>query len=104
MGRLGSVCYPSRSTRFDTKIDDRHTSRTDELTANIKITLEPLSIPVMCRFTVDRPVYPNQAYFFGSQEAAVGSPLAKRLFVIPGVAGVLISYQLLTVTKRTPEP
>ncbi len=74
------------------------------MTAEIKITAEPQSIPVMCRFTVDRPVYPNQAYFFGSPEAAEGSPLAERLFAIPGVVGVLISHQRLTVTKRTPEP
>lgn len=74
------------------------------MTADIKITAEPLSVPAMCRFTVDRPVYPDQAYFFGSREAAEGSPLAERLFAIPGVAGVLISHQRLTVTKRTPEP
>ena len=73
------------------------------MTAEIKITAEPLSVPAMCRFTVDRPVYPDQAYFFGSREAAEGSPLAERLFAIPGVAGVLISHQRLTVTKRTPE-
>ena len=36
-------------------------------------------------------------------EAAEGSPLAERLFAIPGVAGVLISHQKLTVTKRTSE-
>ena len=73
------------------------------MTAEIKITAEPLSVPAMCKFTVDRPVYPDQAYFFGSREAAEGSPLAERLFAIPGVAGVLISHQKLTVTKRTSE-
>lgn len=74
------------------------------MTSDIKITAEPLSVPAMCRFIVDRPVHPNQAYFFGSQEAAEGSPLAERLFAIPGFAGVLISHESLTVTKRTPEP
>ena len=73
------------------------------MTTEIKITAEPLSVPAMCKFTVDRPVYPDQAYFFGSREAAEGSPLAERLFAIPGVAGVLISHQKLTVTKRTSE-
>lgn len=73
------------------------------MTAEIKITAEPLSVPAMCKFSVDRPVYPDQAYFFGSREAAEGSPLAERLFAIPGVAGVLISHQKLTVTKRTSE-
>jgi Fe-S cluster biogenesis protein NfuA len=74
------------------------------MSADVKITAEPLSVPAMCRFTVDRPVYPDRAYFFGSREAAEGSPLAERLFAIPGVVGLLISHQRLTVTKRTPEP
>src|SRR5690349_13542069 len=70
----------------------------------IKIMAEPLAVPAMCRFTVDRPVYPDQAYFFGSREAAEGSPLAERLFAIDGVAGLLISHQRITVTKRAQEP
>lgn len=71
---------------------------------DIKIQAEPQSIPAMCRFTIDRPVYPDQAYFFGSHEAAEGSPLAERLFAIDGVAAVLISHNRIMVTKRTPEP
>ena len=61
------------------------------MSADVKITAEPLSVPAMCRFTVDRPVYPDRAYFFGSRESAEGSPLAERLFAIPGVVGLLIS-------------
>ena len=70
----------------------------------IKITAEPLTVPAMCLFTVDRPIYADQAYFFGSRESAEGSLLAERLFAIEGVVAVLISHQRLTVTKRTPEP
>lgn len=70
----------------------------------VKIMAEPQSVPAICRFTLDRPVYPDQAYFFGSREAAEGSPLAERLFAIDGVAALLISHQRITVTKRTPEP
>lgn len=69
----------------------------------IKITAEPLTIPAMCLFTVDQPVYADQAYFFGSRESAEGSLLAERLFAIEGVVAVLVSHQRLTVTKRTPE-
>lgn len=69
----------------------------------IKITAEPMAVPALCRFTVDRPVYSNQSYFFGSHEAAEGSPLAERLFAISGVSGVLISHNQLTVTKRSQE-
>jgi len=70
----------------------------------IKISAEPLAVPAMCLFTVDRPVYPDQAYFLGSREAAEGSPLAERLFALDGVAALLISHQRITVTKRTHEP
>jgi len=74
------------------------------MSVEIKITAEPLTIPAMCKFTVDRPIYPDQAYFFGSREAAEGSALAEALFAIDGVVAALISHQTLTVTKRTPEP
>lgn len=74
------------------------------MSVEIKITAEPLSVPAMCKFTVDRPVYPDQAYFFGSREAAEGSALAEALFAIDGVVAALIAHQTLTVTKRTPEP
>ena len=70
---------------------------------DIQIMAEPLTIPAMCRFTVDRPVYPDQAYFFGSRESAEGSALAEQLFAIDGVAAVLISDRRVTVTKRTHE-
>jgi Fe-S cluster biogenesis protein NfuA len=48
---------------------------------------------------LDRPIYPDRSYFFGSHEAAEGSPLAQRLFQIPGVSSVLIAHDRVTVTK-----
>lgn len=74
------------------------------MSVEIKITAEPLTIPAMCKFTIDRPIYPEQAYFFGSREAAEGSALAEALFAVDGVVAALVSHQTLTVTKRTPEP
>lgn len=70
----------------------------------INIKAEPQSIPTVCRFTIDRPVYPNEAFFFGNAEVAAGSPLVERLFQIDGVTAVLISNQQITVTKRNSEP
>ena len=52
-----------------------------------------------CRFTVDRPIYPDSAYYFGSSETAQGSPLARRLFELEGVTSVLISHDEVTVNK-----
>ena len=71
---------------------------------DIQITGEPMTVPTMCRFTVDRPLYPDQSYHFGSAEAAELSPLAGRLFEIEGVSAVLITDNRVTVTKRGPVP
>ena len=70
----------------------------------VQITGEPMTVPTMCRFTVDRPLYPDQSFHFGSAEAAEMSPLASRLFAIEGVAGVLITDNRVTVTKHGPTP
>ena len=70
----------------------------------IRIQAEPLAVPSICRFTVDRPVYENRSYWFGNKEAAELSPLATRLFEIPGIATVLISHTAITLTKAVPDP
>ena len=64
----------------------------------ISITGEPIS-DAMCRFTVDRPVYPDKAFAFLSKEAAEKSSLAQRLFEIDGVSRVVISHDQITVNK-----
>ena len=64
----------------------------------ISITGEPLS-DARCRFTVDRPVYPDKSFAFLSKEVAKGSPLAERLFEIDGVSRVVISHDQVTVNK-----
>lgn len=65
---------------------------------NVKIMADPKSA-ASCQFTIDRPVYPDRSFYFRSKERAQGSPLAERLFEIPGVTGVLVSHNQLTVTK-----
>lgn len=64
----------------------------------IKITGEPLDSE-RCKFIVDRPLYPGGSVRFASKEEAKGSPLAERLFEIEHVVGVLISENVVTVTK-----
>jgi len=39
--------------------------------------------------------------FLNSDEAATRSPLAARLFAIPGISGVFFGYDFITVTKET---
>lgn len=70
----------------------------------IHIQAEPLAVPSLCKFTVDRPVYENRSYWFGNKEAAELSPLATRLFAIPGVTTVLISHNTITISKAVPDP
>jgi Fe-S cluster biogenesis protein NfuA len=67
---------------------------------DIKIVADPTSATV-CRFTIDRPVLPNQAYHFADREQAEGSALAERLFGLEGVAAVLIAHERVVVTKST---
>jgi Fe-S cluster biogenesis protein NfuA len=69
---------------------------------DIRITGEPTSMET-CRFTVDRPVFPEGSAFFGSPEEAKGSPLAERLFAINGIASVVIADNRVTVTQSEAE-
>lgn len=70
----------------------------------IRIQAEPLAVPSLCKFTVDRPIYDKRSYWFGNREAAELSPMASRLFAIPGIATVLISHNTITVSKAVPDP
>jgi len=64
----------------------------------ISITGEPIS-DTTCRFTVERPVYPDKSFAFLNKEAAEDSPLAQRLFEIEGITRVLISHDQITINK-----
>jgi Fe-S cluster biogenesis protein NfuA len=64
----------------------------------ISISGEPIT-DATCRFTVDRPVYPDKSFSFLSKEEAEGSPLAQRLFAIDGITRVVISHDQITINK-----
>ena len=66
--------------------------------AEISITGDPIT-DATCRFTVDRPVYPDKSFALLSKEAAEGSPLAQRLFAIDGITRVVISHDQITINK-----
>lgn len=65
----------------------------------ISIIGEPTTNPATCKFTVDRPVYPGGSAYFGNRDTAKNSPLATKLFEIPGVENILIAENQVTVTK-----
>jgi Fe-S cluster biogenesis protein NfuA len=69
--------------------------------ATIAIRAETLlADPDTCKFTVSRAVHPGGPFFFDNRERAAGSPLAERLFALPGVAYVLVSENVVTVGKE----
>jgi Fe-S cluster biogenesis protein NfuA len=55
--------------------------------------------PGSCRFVVGRVVHAGGPYLFDSAAAAAGSPLAVRLFGLPGVASVVVADNVVTVGK-----
>lgn len=66
----------------------------------IRIQAEPKDNNT-CRFTVDRPVYPDGSIYFGDKAQATGSPLAEQLFGIEGVTSVLVQDSVVTVSAPT---
>ncbi|MDR1728087.1 MAG: NifU family protein [Acidobacteriota bacterium] len=65
----------------------------------VGITAEPTVNPAACRFTVEAQVYPGRSAYFPDREAAALSPLARRIFEIPGVGDVLVGGNQVTVSK-----
>jgi len=51
-----------------------------------------------CQFIIDRPVVNGSKYFDGV-DSAKGSPLAEKLFQIKNVDGILISNNVVKVSK-----
>jgi len=55
--------------------------------------------PDTCKFTVSQTVHPGGPFFFQAKALAAGSPLAERVFALPGVAHVLVAGNVVTVGK-----
>lgn len=66
----------------------------------IRIQAEPKD-DRSCRFTVDRPVYPDGSIYFGSKAEAAGSPLAEQIFTIDTVESLLVQDSVVTVSAPT---
>ena len=66
----------------------------------IRIQAEPKDDQT-CRFTVDRPVYPDGSIYFGAKAQAAGSPLAEKIFAIDAVESVMVQDSVVTVSAAT---
>jgi Fe-S cluster biogenesis protein NfuA len=66
------------------------------------IQTEPTPNPATLKFLPGKPVMASGTANFPTAEAALRSPLAKRLFAIDGVSGVFLGSDFVTVTKAPP--
>lgn len=64
------------------------------------IQTEPTPNPATLKFLPGRQVMPAGTADFASPDAAGPSPLATRLFAVPGVTGVFLGADFVTVTKE----
>jgi Fe-S cluster biogenesis protein NfuA len=67
------------------------------------IQTEATPNPATLKFLPGRPVLPDGALDIPSAADAAKSPLAERLFGVPGVAGVFLGSDFITVTKSSAE-
>jgi len=68
----------------------------------IKITGEPSSAGDRCAFTVDRPLLPGESAHFSGPGQTGHSPLAAELLALPGIEGVLVADNTVTVSSAHP--
>lgn len=67
------------------------------------IQTEATPNPATLKFLPGRLVLPEGTADFRDEDEAARSPLAERLFAVPGVAGVFLGHDFITVTKRDAE-
>ncbi len=67
------------------------------------IQTESTPNPATLKFLPGKVVMENGTAEFRDGDAAQDSPLAARLFAIPGVSGVFFGYDFITVTKEGAE-
>ncbi|MFN2385606.1 MAG: NifU family protein [Thermoanaerobaculia bacterium] len=70
--------------------------------SEIKITGEPSSAGDRCKFTVDRPLLPDQSAFFADPQAGAYSRLAAELLGLAGIGSVLVADNVVTLTAEYP--
>jgi len=67
------------------------------------IQTEATPNPATLKFLPGRVVMPEGTFDARDPRGAAASPLAERLFEVPGVAGVFFGYDFITVTKADGE-
>lgn len=67
------------------------------------IQIEPMPDTSSLKFYPGQEVYASGIIEFSNREEAVTSPLAQRLFDVPGVAALSFGHDFITVTKTSGE-
>jgi Fe-S cluster biogenesis protein NfuA len=67
------------------------------------IQTEPTPNPATLKFLPGRPVLSDRTLDMRDKAEAATSPLAERLFEVPGVSGVFLGSDFITVTKQDGE-
>jgi len=70
--------------------------------AELSVRTEPTPNPNSMKFTLNRAVAAARSETYSSPEQAFLSPLARALFQVPGVAGVFLLKDFVTI-KREPD-
>jgi hypothetical protein len=65
----------------------------------IQITAQRTPNPETMKFTLDRTVTSGRGETYSSPEQAFLSPLARTLFAVPGVSGVFLLKDFVTVRR-----
>ena len=68
--------------------------------SEIKISGEPSSAGDRCKYTVDRPLLPDQSAFFGDPQAGVYSRLAAELLGMAGIESVLVADNVVSLSAE----
>ena len=68
--------------------------------SEVYVSLEFTTNPNTLKYSVNRPLLEKGAVnFVSKEEAEARSPLAAQLFAVPGICGVMIGKDFVTVTK-----
>jgi hypothetical protein len=67
------------------------------------IQTEATPNPATLKFLPGKPVLPGGTRDYRDAEAATESPLAQKLFGVPGVSGVFLGQDFITVSKSSAE-
>src|SRR3954462_13440948 len=90
-------------TRLVAEQHSRETRAPNSRSCPMFIQTEPTPNPAALKFLPGRAVLPHGTLDIRDKDGAAQSPLAERLFAVPGVSGVFFGSDFISVTKASGE-